>query len=149
MQWGTLVSSPKHLFYLITRQKFSPLTHSVYVLYYFEVENPATPPNNMQPSLSSQMQLPWARTQPKRAGKHWHGCNSKQNLAGRAPAPSSPPSVQLCGSAAPWLLQPPSSPPAPALIPSPSAPSVGTDLAGKHGWVQGSSPSWGKRIKKM
>lgn len=68
------------------------------------------------------MQMPWARSQPKRAGKHWHSWNSKQNLAGRAPAPSSPPSVQLCGSAVPWPLQPPCSLPPPALIPSPSVP---------------------------
>ena len=78
----------------------------------------------MQPSLSSQMQLPWARTQPERASKHWHGCNSKQNLAGRAPAPASPPSVQLRGSAArgsrslPVLCHPQPSSPAP-LRPAP------------------------------
>lgn len=41
----TLISSPKYHFHLITRQKFSPLTHPVYASYYFEAENPATHPN--------------------------------------------------------------------------------------------------------
>lgn len=148
MQWGTLLSSQKHqVFQSQGRNLVLFLTHTVYVPYCFEVENPATPPK----LHATKFILPdaAARTQPKRAGEHWHGCKSKQNLAGRAPAPSSPPSVQLCGSAALWLLQRPSPLPPPTLVPSPSAPSVGTDLAAKHGWVQGSSPSWGKRIRKM
>lgn len=54
MQWGTLISSEKHQFHLIARQKFSPLTHTGYVSHYFEAENPATLP----PSICNQVYPP-------------------------------------------------------------------------------------------
>lgn len=80
----------------------------------------------MQWSLSSQMQLPWAHTQPDRADKNCCDCNSKQKLSSESLAPPSPSLVQPCNVCH-----------HPCFHPQP-----GTHLETNLGWMQGSKPSW-------